>query len=82
MLFRSTGLGKSELTAEIVEIKRQGDYLIMEMKTTQPVKWKIRGALSHPDLRVLLKASLKPSALSFLLNPARWFRRPTHPGNF
>ena len=82
MLMRSTGLGKAELVAEIVAIKRQGDYLIMEMKTTEPVKWKIRGGLSHQDLRALLKALLSFSVLSFFFNPACWFRRPEHPGNF
>jgi hypothetical protein len=82
MLFRSTGLGKAEIAADVVEIKRQGDYLIMEMKTSDPVKWKIRGGLSHKDLRVLLKATFRPSVLSFLLNPACWFRPPEHPGTF
>ena len=42
MLFRSTGLGKRELVAEIVAVKRQEDYLIMEVETSEPVRWKIR----------------------------------------
>jgi hypothetical protein len=82
MLMRSTGLGKAELVAEIVAIKRQGDYLIMELQTTAPVRWKIRGGLSHKDLRMMLRAMAKPSVLAFLLNPRAWFRRPTHPGDF
>ncbi len=82
MLFRSTGLGKAELNAQITEIKRQGDYLIMEMQTTEPVRWKIRGGLSHEDVRVLLKAMLKASVLRFFLDPSYWFRRPAPPGDF
>ena len=82
MLMRSTGLGKAELVAEIVGLKRQGDYLIMELQTTKPVRWKIRGGLSHKDLRMLLKAMLKLSVLSFLLNLRAWFKEPTHPGDF
>ena len=82
MLFRSTGLGKAELIAEVIEVKRQGDYLIMEMKTTEPVKWVIRGGLSHRDLRTLLKATLRFSVLRFFVDPASWFRRPAHPGDF
>jgi hypothetical protein len=82
MLMRSTGLGKAELVAEIVGIKRQGDYLIMELRTTQPVRWKIRGGLSHKDLRMLLKAMMKFSVLSFLLNLRGWFKEPAHPGDF
>ena len=82
MLMRSTGLGKAELVAEIVALKRQGDYLIMELRTTKPVRWKIRGGLSHKDLRMLLKAMMKLSVLSFLLNLRAWFKEPAHPGDF
>ena len=82
MLFRSTGLGKAELIAEIVDVKCQGDYLIMEMQTTEPVRWKIRGGINHSDLRVLMKAVLKFSIIPFFLNPRRWFKPATHPGNF
>jgi hypothetical protein len=82
MLMRSTGLGKAELVAEIVALKRQGDYLIMELQTTTPVRWKIRSALSHKDLRMLLKAMMTASALSFLFNVRAWFKEPQHPGDF
>jgi hypothetical protein len=82
MLMRSTGLGKAELVAEITGIQRQGDYLMMEMRTSEPVRWKIRGGVSHGDLRTLLKAVLKPSVLLFLLNPANWLRPAAHPGEF
>ncbi|MFI5393954.1 MAG: hypothetical protein ACHQ9S_00350 [Candidatus Binatia bacterium] len=82
MLMRSTGLGKAELVAEIVGLKRQGDYLIMELQTTKPVRWKIRGGLSHKDLRMLVKAMMKLSVLSFLLNLRAWFKEPVHPGDF
>ena len=80
MLFRSTGLGKRELVAEIVAVKRQDDYLIMEVETTEPVRWKIRGGVSWRDLRVLLKAVLSFSVLWYLLGPSNWFKRAEHPG--
>lgn len=82
MLMRSTGLGKAELVAEITGLKRQGDYLIMELQTLQPVRWKIRGGLSHQDLRMLLKAMAKLSVLAFFFNVRAWFRPPAHPGDF
>jgi hypothetical protein len=82
MLFRSTGLGKAELVAEIVDVKRKGDYLIMEMETTEPVRWKIRGGISLMDLRILLKAALKFSVLFFLIDLAAWFKKPESPGDF
>jgi hypothetical protein len=82
MLYRSTGLGKSELVAEIVTVRRQGDYLVMEMQTTEPVRWKIRGALSREDFKGLFKALLRLSVLAFFFNLVGWFRKPQHPGEF
>jgi hypothetical protein len=76
MLFRSTGLGKRELVAEIVAVKRQGDYLIMEVQTTEPVRWKIRGGVTWKDLRTLVKAVLNFSVLWYLLGPSNWFKNP------
>ncbi len=82
MLYRSTGLGKSEIIAEIVGIKRQGDYVVMELQTTEPVRWKIRGALNRQDFITVIKAILKWSVLSFFLNPVLWFKKSRHPGEF
>jgi len=82
MLMRSTGLGKAELVAEIVSLRRQGDYLIMELQTIKPVRWKIRSGISHQDLRMLLRAMMKRSVLAFLLDIRRWFKQPAHPGDF
>ena len=82
MLYRSTGLGKSELVAEEVAVRRQGDYLIMEMQTTEPVRWKIRGGLSRADFKMLIKSILRFSVLAFFLNPAGWFKKAAHPGEF
>ena len=82
MLFRSTGLGKRELVAEIVAVKRQGDYLIMEVHTTEPVRWKIRGGVNWQDLRMLIKAVLNLSVLGYLLAPSNWFKQAEHPGEF
>jgi hypothetical protein len=81
ILMRSTGLGKAELVGEVSSLKRQGDYLIMEVHTIQPVRWKVSVGLSHKDLRTLLKAMLKRSVLSFLLNLRGWFKDPAHPGD-
>lgn len=82
MLMRSTGLGKTELLAEIVGLRRQGDYLIMEVHTISPVKWKIRSGLSRKDLLMLLKALMNMSVISYLLDIKGWFKEPTHPGDY
>jgi len=83
MLFRSTGLGKTELTGQIAGLERNGDYLIMHVDVTDPVKWRIRGGLAFKDLLTLLKVMMKPSIILFILSPKQWFNKdPKHPGEF
>ena len=82
MLFRSTGLGKTELVAQIAEVTRQGDYLILHVDTLEPVRWRIRAGLNLRDLRMLIKAVLKLSILAFLVIPTHWFKKADHPGDF
>ena len=83
MLFRSTGLGKTELTGNISGLERQGDYLVMYIDVTDPVKWRIRGGLAFKDLLDLLKFMFRASVLGFILNPKQWFnKKPQHPGEF
>ncbi len=83
MLFRSTGLGKTELTGHIADLTRQEDYLIMHVDVTNPVKWRIRGGLAFADLLTLLKVMMKPSIIFYILNPKQWFNKnPQHPGEF
>lgn len=67
MRMRSTGLGKTELIAEVEDLKRMGDFLVMVVQTSSPVKWKVRAALTHKDLFALLRLMLKPSNLKYLL---------------
>lgn len=55
----------------------------MYVDVTQPVKWRIRAALSFKDLLVLLKKLMKCSTLGFVLSPKQWFnKQPKHPGEF
>jgi hypothetical protein len=83
MYFRSTGLGKKELAGKMVEMKRHGDFLVMHVDTTEPVKWKIRAAMSFRDLATAMKACMKIAILKFLLSPKQWFnKQPKHPGDF
>ncbi|MBW1902553.1 MAG: hypothetical protein JRJ20_13100 [Deltaproteobacteria bacterium] len=82
MLMRSTGLGATELVAEIQDCKPQGDHLILYVSTTEPVKWKIRCTLTLKDAKTLIVVCMKFSILAFVFNIARWFREPVHPGDF
>jgi hypothetical protein len=69
MRVRSTGLGKQEMGANVENFQRNGDYVIMRVKTYEPVKWKIRVALSRQDLFALMLAMVKalPAVISCIL---------------
>ena len=67
MRLRSTGLGKTELEADIVKVKKVDDLLIFFVNTTKPVKWQTRMGFQEKDLRGLILALLKPANLSFVL---------------
>jgi nucleoside-triphosphatase THEP1 len=82
MLFRSTGLGKTELVAKIADVKRQGDYIIFLVDTLEPVRWRIRAGFSIRDLATTIKLLMKLSVLGFALCPTHWFKKPQHPGDF
>ena len=83
MLFRSTGLGKTQLTGQVVELKRQGDFLIMHVDVTDPVKWRIRAAMSFRDLAKVMACCASRSIVSFILSPAQWRKKkPNNPGDF
>jgi hypothetical protein len=81
MLFRSTGLGKTELKAKVTGLVVQGDYLILQVDTLEPVRWKIRAAMSLPDMWTVIKSMMKPSNLKIMLSN-RWARQAEHPGEF
>jgi phage host-nuclease inhibitor protein Gam len=83
MYFRSTGLGKTQLAGKVVEIKRHGDFLVMHVDTTEPVKWRIRAAMSFRDLAAVIGACMKLAIVSFILSPKQWFnKQPKHIGEF
>jgi hypothetical protein len=55
MLVRSTGLGRTELEGNIKSFDVKGDYLIIVMKTTEPVKWHVRVATNFSDLMTITR---------------------------
>jgi hypothetical protein len=83
VFFRSTGLGKTQLTGKIVEMQRQGDYLIAQIDIIEPVKWRMRVAMSFRDLAGIVGACMKASILKLLLSPKQWLdKKPKNPGDF
>ena len=68
MRVRSTGLGKTEMVAGIKRLQPvENGYIVMEMHSSEPIKWRIRIALTGPDLRRLLILMFKPATVFALL---------------
>jgi hypothetical protein len=81
MLMRSTGLGKTELRGKIIGLVRNGDYLVLQVETIEPVKWKIRVAIAKPDIWQVIKGILRWKNMKLLLS-TKWKAEPKHPGEF
>ena len=67
MRMKSTGLGRMELLGRCEEITANGDYLVLSVRTTEPVRWHLRTALSRTDAYAILKLMLRPTILRFIL---------------
>jgi hypothetical protein len=67
MRMRSTGLGKTELLGEFENLEKKGDYLILHVKTTEPVRWHVRTAISPRDLLKVIKMMISGKVIKFLL---------------
>jgi len=67
MRLRSTGLGKTELEAKIVDTKRVDDTVIFFVDVIKPVRWHTRMAFQEKDLRALVYAIMKPASLRFII---------------
>ena len=81
MLMRSTGLGKTELRGKIGGLIRQQEYLVLQVETIEPVKWKIRVAIAKPDIWQVIKGLLRWKNLTLLFS-TKWKAEPKHPGEF
>lgn len=68
MRMRSTGLGRTELVGDFDGIARNGDYLVLSVRTTAPVKWHVRTALSRKDAIEMLKLVLRPKVLLYFIS--------------
>ena len=75
MKLRSAGLGKTELDAHIVAMKKIDDSILFFVDVTHPAKWHTRMCFQEKDLRKLAQLALKPQNLGFiiksLLNPRK-----------
>jgi len=60
-------MGTLEIVGEISEIKVKDEFLIMNIRTTIPVGWNLRAALTHKDIITLIKLLFKPKNLFYIL---------------
>ncbi len=58
MRMRSTGLGKTELEADLVSIEMKEGMLLMNIQSTKPVIWHIRAGIQRKDIFKLIGAML------------------------
>jgi len=65
MKVKSTGLGKTTLTASFTKLAPDGEpnSMLMAIESTAPVHWKISVTMGGQDLRQVLPMVLKPSVL-------------------
>jgi len=71
------------MAADVEELQRQGDYLILKVRTTDPVVWKVRVALNFKDIAIVLKSMIRFSVIGYVLSPSQWFKKKAnHPGDF
>lgn len=59
-------MGTLEVMGEISDIRVKDEFLIMNIRTTTPVGWNLRAALSHDDLLNFMKLLFKPSNLAYV----------------
>jgi hypothetical protein len=67
MRLTSAGLGKTELEAVIVGMKKVDDLIIFAVDVTKPTKWRTRMGFQQKDLRKLAWQTLKPANLWFII---------------
>jgi hypothetical protein len=65
MKVKSTGLGKTTLTASFTKLVRDGEpnAMLMAIESTAPVHWTISVTMGGQDIRQVLPMVLKPSVL-------------------
>jgi len=59
MRFRSTGLGNTELYANLVNVEIKEDLLILCFDTYKPVEWHLRAGIQAQDRLDMIKMILK-----------------------
>ncbi len=76
MRFKSSGLGKTELKGDLVDLSLAGeDLLVLHIQTTEPVQWHLRAGLEFSDIPKILRGLLKPSILFFIIRTLFYIKK-------
>lgn len=67
MRVASTGLGETELIADITSLKPEGDLLGLHAMATSPSEWHLITYLEPKDIRPVVVGFLRPSILWAIL---------------
>lgn len=76
MRVRSTGLGRTEMVLKQESLTVRDGYILLSLRSTEPVHWHVRILLERRDVGRLLLSALKGSVFLWLLSI---FRKPTAP---
>lgn len=68
MRVHSTGLGKGELVARQDKLIMKDGYLLLTIRSTEPVHWHIRILMDRKDVCRLLLSALKGTAFLWFLS--------------
>ena len=74
MRVHSTGLGRTEMVLKQESLTVRDGYLLLSLRSTEPVHWHVRILLERRDIGRLLLSALKGSVFLWLLSI---FRKPT-----
>ncbi len=77
MRMRSTGLGKTELEAEVASLELREGMLLLNIHTTKPVIWHIRAGIQRQDIFKMMKSVLR---FRVIMHVVGMLFRGNHPG--
>jgi len=67
MRLKSTGLGATELFGDLTEMEKSMSGVLMRVKITKPVVWRVRVFLNPQDLRAIVWRALMPGTVLFVI---------------
>lgn len=72
MKMRSTGLGQTELEADVESLEPKDGLLILHIHTTKPVIWHVRAGIQRQDIFKMMKAAFSYRVIKKILGMILW----------